>query len=116
MVNNTRESVYLLQELARLAKNSYQAIGYEQITVTSSVSSLTIPTGALYALITVESSATGIAVRYLELGTKTVPTTTTGLGRSTGDAFDVSGSQNLNNFRAVQAQAGTHTLNVQYYG
>jgi hypothetical protein len=104
-----------LSELVSLSKRNLVAIGYEKITITTPASSFTVPADAKYALCVLESTATGIAVRYLELGGLTLPTTTTGLPRSNGDSFDIQGAQNLTNFRAIQAQAGTHVLNVVYY-
>ena len=114
MVRSDQSKSYL-SELVSLSKRNLVAIGYQQITITGSISSFTVPADAKYALCVLESTATGIAVRYLALGGLTLPTTTTGLPRSTGDSFDVQGAQNLTNFRAIQAQAGTHVLNVVYY-
>ena len=114
MVRSDQSNSYL-SELVSLNKRNLVAIGYQKITITGSVSSFTVPTDAKYALCVLESSATGVAVRYLELGGLTLPTTTIGLPRSNGDSFDVQGAQNLTNFRATQAQGGTHSLNVVYY-
>jgi hypothetical protein len=114
MVRSDQSKSYL-SELVSLSKRNLVAIGYQQITITGSVSSFTVPADAKYALCVLESSATGVAVRYLELGGLTLPTTTIGLPRSNGDSFDVQGAQNLTNFRVTQAQAGTHSLNVVYY-
>ena len=115
MVRSDQSKSYL-SELVSLSKRNLVAIGYQQITITGSVSSFTVPADAKYALCVLESTATtGVAIRYLELGDLTLPTTTTGLPRSTGDSFDVQGAQNLTNFRAIQAQGGTHSLNVVYY-
>lgn len=105
-----------LSELTRLTKYSLIACGYEQLTVAgTAVGFASIPAEAKYALIEVESSITTPAIRYLELGTNTPPTTSIGVRRSNLDAFDVSGMPNLINFRAIQVGAGTHKLNVQYY-
>lgn len=113
MVGGTENLLYLRQ-LLQATRNSYKAIGQEEITV-STIKSLTVPTNAVYALISLESSATGVAIRYLELGDKTVPTSTVGLGKSSLDTWDVVDTANLVNFRAIAAQAGTHVLHVQYY-
>lgn len=104
-------------ELVRIAKQNLIAIGYQKLTVDNTASgvSLTVPDNATYALVEVESSATGIAIRYLETGPKFTVTSTDGIGRSNLDGFDIHGAQNLTNFRAIQAQAGTHTLHIQYY-
>jgi hypothetical protein len=105
-----------LSELVRLNKYNLIACGYEQLTVAGTAVGLaSIPADAKYALIEVESSLTTPAIRYLELGANTLPTSALGIRRSTLDAFDVSGMPNLINFRAIQIGAGTHKLNVQYY-
>ena len=106
------------EELVKLARKSLKAIGWQSLTVdaTSGGVSLTIPSGAIYAFMVVESSATGTAIRYLECGNSVqAVSTTVGIPRSNLDVFDVQGSENLINFRAIQAQAGTHTLSIQYY-
>ncbi len=110
------QQLWYLKELVRATRNSYKALGYQQLSVGASAVNLTLPDGAVYALISLESDATGVAIRFLELGDKTLPTTTTGIGRSNLDAWDVTDTANMINFRAIQAQAGTHTLNIQYYG
>lgn len=112
MIDNVKS--YLI-ELIRLLKRNYNACGYENLTVAGTAVSLTVPAEAKYALIVVESSIATSAIRYLELGPKTLPTSSVGLPRSNGDAFDVTGYQNLTNFRAIQVSAGTHNLCVQYY-
>lgn len=113
------QQLYYLKELVRATKNSYKAIGYEKLTVAGSVVSLaSVPAKTVYALVTLESDATGVAIRYNELGAKTSlnPTTTDGLGKRDGDYWDIVDAANVQNFRAIQAQAGTHTLHIQYYG
>lgn len=112
------EYIYLLKEIRRLALTSPNAIGYQALTVDSTVGglSLTIPDGATYAEFVMESSATGIVARYLHCGGSTgVPTSTAGLALSPLDRFDITNAENLTNFRIIQAQAGTHKLHVQYY-
>jgi hypothetical protein len=104
-----------LQELIKLNKYNFIACGYQQLTVSSTAVALTIPTDAVYAIVEVESSLSTPAIRYLELGDGTLPTATTGIRRSNLDAIDITGYQNLSNFRAIQVGAGTHKLNIQYY-
>ena len=101
-------------ELVKLAKYNLIACGYEKITV-STVQSLTVPANAKYAMIALESDATGVAIRYLELGTVTLPTSTDGFPRSDGELFDIQGYQNLINLRLIQAQSGTHIIHICYY-
>lgn len=104
-------------ELVRLNKYNLLAIGYEKLDVsTAGAKSLTVPAEAKYAEFTLESSVTsGIVVRHLELGDKTLPTATDGLGLTHLVTFDISGYPNLINFRAILATAGTHTLHVEYF-
>ncbi len=110
------ENLLYLNKLLQATRNSYKACGYEQLTVAgTAVGFASIPANAVYALVSLESDATGIAIRFNELGPTTLPTTTTGMGRSNLDAWDVVDTANISRFRAVQAQAGTHTLNIQYY-
>lgn len=114
MADQTKEYI---KELVRLTKYNLTAIGYEKLTVDGTVKSLaSIPATAKYAEVTLESGATGVAVRYLELGgSGTQPSTTAGIGKSDLDMWDVHGQHNLVNFRITQAQAGTHNIYVQYY-
>ncbi len=102
-------------ELLRLANYSLTALGYQKLTVGGTAVSLTVPDTATYALVVLQSSITTPAIRYLELGGTILPTSTDGIPRSDLDAFDISGYQNLVNFRAIQVGAGTHTLHIQYY-
>jgi hypothetical protein len=108
----------LLEELVKISKQNLTAIGYQKLTVDATVGgvSLTVPTDAKYALIVVESDLTTPAIRYLECGnTVFAVTSSNGIPRSNGDAFDVQGRQNLVSFKAIQVGAGTHALNIQYY-
>ncbi len=115
MAFDTENNLYLRQ-LLQATRNSYKACGYEQLVVAATaVGFASIPANAVYALISLTSDATGAAINYLELGKHTLPTTTTGLPKSSGDYWDVVDAANLVGFRAVQAQGGTHTLNIQYY-
>jgi hypothetical protein len=92
------------------------AFGYQKLTVTgASAQALTVPTGALYAEIRVESATTsGIIMRYLMLNSTTPPTTTDGMGLSNLDFFDIPTGDNVANFRVI-AVSGSHTLHIQYY-
>jgi hypothetical protein len=108
-------SKQLLHELLRLTKKNNTAIGYQKLTVDGTVKALTVPATATYALITLESSIATEAIRYLELGTVTPPSSTDGISKLDNAMFEVVGAQNLSNFRVTQAAAGTHTLHIQYY-
>lgn len=110
------QSKSYLSELVRLNKYNLIACGYQKLTVNGTAASLTVPDGAKYAEITVESSVTsGVIARHLELGTGTLPTTTDGLAITHLLTFDVIGYPNLLNFRIIQTNAGTHIAHIQYY-
>ncbi len=94
--------------------NDWRAISNQQLVVNNTVKKLTVPTNAKYALIVPESDADGTAIRYWLDGS--APTTTQGIPRGDLAAFDIVEKQNLINFRVIQAQAGTHNLQVQYFG
>lgn len=104
-----------LERLVRRAENAPQAIGYQQLTVAGSVVQMTIPSGANYALLVVESTiaAPSIAIRYTENGT--TPAAGTGMPKGNTDAFEILSYQNIQNFKAIQEAVGTHKLNITYY-
>jgi hypothetical protein len=99
--------------ILRSSINSFKACGYEKITVDNTVKRLTVPTGAKYALLKLESSATGNSVFYLEYYRPV--SATDGIPIADGTAFDITDAQNLAGFNVIQSTAGTHTLYVQYY-
>ncbi len=108
------------QQLERLVRTNQPdnvvACGYQKLTVTgASAQALTVPTGAKYAFIAVESvTTTGFIMRYLNLGATTEPTTTDGIPLTHGDKFDLTSSDDINRFRVI-ATSLTHTLHIQYY-
>ncbi len=109
------QSKSYLSELVRQGLNSFVAFGYEKITVSNSVVSLTPPTDARYATITVESSVTtGVVIRFL-LDRSIAVSTTDGQGLRDGSVLDITMAENLKNFQAIQAQAGTHVIYVEYF-
>lgn len=108
------------QQLDRLVRTNQPenvaACGYQQLTVTGGTAqSLTVPSGARYAEVSVESATlTGFIMRYLCLGDTTPPTTTAGMPLAYGTVFDLGTSDAVNRFRVI-AVSGSHTLNIQYY-
>ncbi len=104
-----------LKELVRLNKYNLLACGYQKLDVsTAGAKSLTIPTDATYAEITLESSVTtGVVTRYLEYGG--TPTATDGMGLVHLTTFDINGYANLANFKIILTTAGTHTAHIQYF-
>jgi len=105
-----------LSILAGNSENPGKCVGFEQITVNATAKPLNTSVCSQtprYAILTLESDATGVAVRYLLTGA--VPTTTVGMPKSNLSSWDVISTQDMVRFRIIQAQAGTHTLNVEYY-
>lgn len=99
-----------------LAGKDLIACGYEKLSLSAGVESLTIPDGATYAELRLESDiTTQVAARYLMLGTATLPTTSIGMALNNLDFFDINNGTNLANFRIIQATAGAHVLHIQYY-
>ncbi len=90
------------------------AFGYQKLTVTGGTAqALTVPTGATYAEVRVESATTsGIIMRYLMTGAN--PTTTDGMALTYLDLFDITNGDNVANFKVI-AVSGSHQLYIQYY-
>lgn len=111
------QSKSYLNQLLRVTKYNLLAFSYEKLDVsTAGVKSLTVPEGARYADISVESSVTAsVPMRYKLLGASSLPTSTDGHFLNNGTVFDISGTPNLNNFRVIQTGAGTHTIHVTYF-
>jgi len=109
------QSKSYLKELVRVALNSPKAIGYEKITVDGTIKNLTVPVGATYAKITLESADTsGIAARFLQSKAITI-TTALGMPLYNGTSADILDYQNLVNFQIIRVQSGATSLNVEYF-
>lgn len=105
-----------LRKLVDLHNKKLVAIGYQKLSVTGTVATLTIPSEASYAEFKLESADSGIAARYLICGGSTgTPAVADGISLSTLDVFDVNGRENLRNFKIIRVQSGTTTLHVQYF-
>jgi hypothetical protein len=116
-MNQSDQSKSFLSELLKLNKRDKIAIGYEKLSVTgvSAQSLASIPADANYMEIRVESATTtGVIMRYNLLGNSNLPTTTDGMGLTYLDLFDVSGRNNIINFRVI-AVSSTHTIHIQYF-
>jgi len=110
-----QSKIYLARQL-QAQLNGFKAFSYQQLTVAGSVVNLTVPAGAKYALIIVESTIATTCIRYLEFGgTGTAVSAGVGMPVSNGSVFDITDAQNLAGFQAIQEAAGTHKLNIQYY-
>lgn len=117
-MNSIDTTKSLVRELVQINRYNLLACGYEKLDVsTAGAKSLAnIPANARYMEIRLESTVTsGVALRYLLLGDTTLPTSTNGMMISNYTLYDIVGTPNLINFRVILAQAGTHTLHVQYY-
>jgi hypothetical protein len=90
------------------------AFEYEAIIIDGTGQVLTVPEGAVYAELRLESDVTsGVATRYLMTGNS--PSASDGMALNNLDFFDISGGTNLVNFQIIESASGTHTLHVQYY-
>ncbi len=87
-----------------------KAINVEKLSVGSGVvvSLALVPTGANYALITVE----GDSMRYYLDGTD--PSSTDGLKRVDGDTIDLGSEEDISGFKVIST--GTTILQIQYFG
>jgi len=110
------QSKSYLEQLVQNALNSFKAFAYEKITVDATVKSLTIPDGARYAQMVLESSivAPDNAARYL-LTKTTAVSSAEGFPLPNGSVIDVTDYANLQGFQITRVAAGTTYLYVQYY-
>lgn len=107
------QSKSYLSELVRLNKYNLLACGYQKLTVAGTAVALTVPAGAKYADITLESTVTAsVPVRYL---ISQAPTATDGKALNHLTVFDVTGRPNLEQIKFIQTGAGTHVLHIEYY-
>lgn len=109
------QSKSYLSELTKLAKNSYKAFGYENLSISSAaVFTPTIPTNTKYMEIVLESSVTAtIPIRYRIDGP--APTSTNGMPLNHLDRFDITDFANINNFKVIRTGVGTYNLHITYY-
>jgi len=84
-----------------------QGLSNDTITV-SGVTTLTVPDGARGALITVETAD----IRYWEDGSD--PTSSDGLLRSAGSAFEILSAYGLTHFKCIEV-SGSPVIQVQFY-
>lgn len=110
------QSKSYLEQLVQNALNSFKAFSYEKITVDGTVKTLTIPEGAKYAQIIIESdiAAPDNAIRYL-LTKQTTVTTSTGIPLPNGGILDITDYANLQGFQIIHVTAGTTYAHVQYF-
>jgi hypothetical protein len=104
-------------QVAYRINNPGVCVGFEQISIGAAVASLTLSVCSQtprYAIMYLESNAVVIAARYLLTGAN--PTTTVGMPKLDGSAWDIISTQDLIRFRITGVPAAaTTTLNVEYY-
>ncbi len=108
------QSKSFLSELVRLGSNSFKSFGYESIIVDSTVKALTIPSGAKYAILSLESDGSGVVARVLQNLNFTV-SSTVGLGIRDGFVGDITDAENLRGFRITETASNTTVLKVEYF-
>mgnify|MGYP003333299897 FL=1 len=109
------QSKSYLEGLLRKAINDYVAFSYEKIKLSNGgISYLTIPDGAKYAELIIESDGSGDVARYLNTFQSTIDLTH-GIPLSNGSTFDISMTENLTNFQIVGITGDLTYLHVQYY-
>jgi len=110
------QSKSYLSQLVQNALNSFKAFAYEKITVDATVKTLTIPTGAKYAQMVLESdiASPAYAARYL-ITKQTTVSSTEGFPLTNGSVIDVTDFANLQGFQITRVTAGTTYLYVQYF-
>ncbi len=111
MIDNSKN---YLRALVSLGVNSPKAFAFEAITVTGTLAVLSIPEGTKYAQMRLDSTATGVAARYLQNKSVAV-TSTVGMSLLPNGTLEVFDFANLNGFQIIKDQAGTTTLLVEYF-
>jgi hypothetical protein len=108
------------QELLMTLFLGGDCIGYQNIEVGNfAPSTLTVPHGAVYALIIAEADP-GVTnksriMRFKE--TTEEPTDTDGMPMGDLSVYEVKGAVNMQNFKIISIESGVlHVLRVQYFG
>ena len=114
-----------LEELVLISANERGLVpisedegGYEDIDIAfAKAEKLIVPEYAVSAMIVVETDANAKnqrAVRFKENGTN--PTSNSGIGLADNDIYNITGQDNLTQFRCIATEDGVkHILRVQYY-
>lgn len=119
MLNGER----LLSQLVNLMTNATQGkicVGSETISLSSSVSKLTVPSGATTADMTLECAAgstnVSAAARYsLDANAPSATISSTGMPIGDYDTIEISNPNNLQAFKIISADGVTKYLKVIYY-
>lgn len=91
-----------------MISQSYESLGFQQLSSLSSAAKLTVPADANFALIRVETAN----VRWRDDGT--APTTTVGMPLNSTDTFMLEYSGNLSAIQFI-AVSGSPVVDVAYY-
>lgn len=83
--------------------------GYQQLTVSATALTLTVPNGTTRAVLTVE--AHGIRYRF-----GAAPTGSVGMPVAVGVSFEVYGKDNIEALQVIKSGGSDATLNAVYYG
>lgn len=110
----TDNSEKYLRTLVSQGVGGFKCFNYESILITNTLSLLNVPAEARYAQMIVESTATGIALRYLQTKVLNV-TSTIGMPLFNGGYIEVIDIANLLDFQVIKDQPGTTVLNVLYF-
>lgn len=109
------QSKSYLDLLVRYGLNSPKSFAFEQITVDSTVQSLTIPDGAKYAICVLESDASSGSVARMLQNKSTPVSSSVGIPVNNGSIFEISDYANLNGFQITEIASHTTILNVEYF-
>lgn len=83
--------------------------GYQQLTVSSSVVGLTVPTRAVRAIIGVQAQS----IRWRDDGTD--PTASVGMLQKADTFFELHGAKSMEAFEAIRVDGSDGVLNISYY-
>jgi len=105
-----------LNILAGNSENPGKCVGFEYFTVDITVKSLDLSVCSRtpkYAIMSLESDATGIAVRYKIDGNN--PDISKGMPKYDKSIWTIISTEDLARFKITEVVSGTHVLNVEYY-
>jgi hypothetical protein len=105
-----------LNILAGNSENPGKCVGFEYFTVDITVKSLDLSVCSRtpkYAIMSLESDATGVAVRYKINGKG--PDPNEGMPKYDKSVWTIISTEDLVRFRITKVAEGSHVLNVEYY-
>lgn len=103
--------IYLKEKKMEIYPIGLKCMGYEQLTVSTTAVSLTVPAGTIRAVLVVEDQD----IRYRLDGTD--PTATVGfLAKAAMEPFELYGNNTLADLSAIRDGGTDGVLSVHYYG